>query len=789
MKRSLKLSILLFLMTISLMNTSFPMQAKTANQSSSATLSGSLLTPSYMYISGQTMDNAKNKQFSVTSNNQAGYFNPITYDGNSYSSNSQLLGYLPANFNNTGVNSLNSIFNFPTSSTPASQRAYFLEYGNVVPTTSELDQISNPLSPNYISSPNYLAYAQNYPFHDANYRNKTTTSLANLQISVNSNEATINTDNWFKFDLNQSSSYSIILQAPVGIYGLVLIQNYGSTSTNYYGTGLLPSSNLNLNGASSQYVFLSTLSASDNLLHIELSASVQSEIYIEVKTIGQGQTDLTFNNKVEFKHDIKASDETLSSDPFRMVANSQIMNYKFVVPNNLAGKYLSIMFDYNSIYNNNGNAVAFSETSNKQIPLNSPFLATKGEVIDVVFVVVSYDAYYFSLQVVQSQGNQYFIGTNLDLALSYSSANYYFNVSSDTILTYDLDTATTYYYYSYFYIYNASGYSVAYGSGSGSRVGVFKAPAGFYTIYIYGQGITQFSLHNQSVVNFNTNQEISYRNGALFSTNSFTPYTYNNFIITVPGTNINSQINGIIYSSNMNSVVGSFYQTMYTTTVTSQVYIGNPGLIYIYLYASYVYPTNQDTVSVMFSVGGTSSNGNQSSNGQQVNVNYNTPGTFSINSGDYGVHNLLISFSELNPKTWNIITINPSNVYTNTGFTLSILPQINLNYYSLNYFPDYRIFMENNIQKQSFGFGALANSATLSLSIYGNGGSGSFIVSVKQMNTSELILQKQQLGTIIPPTSPNISGNQGSSTPGFEFVSVFVMVVAIISIRKMRRHN
>ena len=97
--------------------------------------------------------------------------------------------------------------------------------------------------------------------------------------------------------------------------------------------------------------------------------------------------------------------------------------------------------------------------------------------------------------------------------------------------------------------------------------------------------------------------------------------------------------------------------------------------------------------------------------------------------------------------------------------------------------------MENNIQKQSFGFGALANSATLSLSIYGNGGSGSFIVSVKQMNTSELILQKQQLGTIIPPTSPNISGNQGSSTPGFEFVSVFLMVVAIISIRKMRRHN
>ena len=78
-----------------------------------------------------------------------------------------------------------------------------------------------------------------------------------------------------------------------------------------------------------------------------------------------------------------------------------------------------------------------------------------------------------------------------------------------------MDTATTY-YYSYFYIYNASGYSVAYGSGSGSRLGVFKAPAGFYTLYIYGQGITQFNLHNQSVVNFNTNQEISYRNGALY---------------------------------------------------------------------------------------------------------------------------------------------------------------------------------------------------------------------------------------------------------------------------------
>ena len=127
MKSSLKLSIIIFFMSISLLNQSFPMQAKTINQSSSATMSGSLLTPSYMYVSGQTMDNAQGKQFSITSNNQAGYFNAITYDGNSYSSNSQQ-GYLPANFNSTGVNNLNNIFNFPSSSSPASQRAYFLEY-------------------------------------------------------------------------------------------------------------------------------------------------------------------------------------------------------------------------------------------------------------------------------------------------------------------------------------------------------------------------------------------------------------------------------------------------------------------------------------------------------------------------------------------------------------------------------------------------------------------------------------------------------------------------------------
>ena len=106
-----------------------------------------------------------------------------------------------------------------------------------------------------------------------------------------------------------------------------------------------PSSNLYLNGANSQYTFLSTFGASDDLLHIKLSASAQSEIYLEVKTLGQGQTDLNFDNKVESKHDIKISDESLSSDPFRMVANSQIMSYKFVVPENLNGKYLSIKYN------------------------------------------------------------------------------------------------------------------------------------------------------------------------------------------------------------------------------------------------------------------------------------------------------------------------------------------------------------------------------------------------------------------------------------------------------------
>lgn len=230
------------------------------------------------------------------------------------------------------------IFNLPSN--PLSNDAYFIRYGNLVPNATEYDQINNPSSINRITSPDYNNWIMNYPFKDDNYANKTTTSPATLSLSSNSAEATIELNGWYKFDLNQSSSFSIVLQAPLGVYTLTTAQYYGHTSVSINSDNqsvYAPFTNI---GPTASIRFFSTYSKNTKLIHIGIYSISDSEIYLKVNDLSGSQSKLYFNQVVQGKHDYKQSDSVQSNDPFRQITNTKIKRYQFAVPDSMDGKLL-----------------------------------------------------------------------------------------------------------------------------------------------------------------------------------------------------------------------------------------------------------------------------------------------------------------------------------------------------------------------------------------------------------------------------------------------------------------
>lgn len=749
-------------------------------------LSGSLLDPSYLYISGDTMDNAMGKGFSLQTGNQPSYYIPYSYIGSNVYYSTYPSIYTPPNYKTDNAIGLNDLFGFPQSSIQPSSKAYFLKYGNIVPTATENDAINNPSSPNYISYPYYQNYIANYPFKDDNYASKTTSTQSSLTLKDVTNEKTIKLDDWFQFELNSTSSYSAVLDASNGLYAFIAVQQFGSSQVSLFTQEQGSIFTDTLSGSDSSYKIFHITNTTNSLIQINLKSSTDSEVFIRVIKVDINEQTLNFDSAVETNHDFKISDYTYSSDPFRPIESIELHGYSFTVPNNLDGKLLSLKMTYRSYFSYSSNIFMYSEKTNQMISPNSNFIGHTGEKIDVFFTTVNFDAYYYSLKMVQSKTQAFSLNDKLDIFIKNNPA---FSVNIPTEGLYEFYFEHNVQNSDYFYIYNSTGYYVTnfYGSGTG----ILYLPADTYTITFYGSDLAQFAINPKNQTGYGSGAYISFRSGALYQLNSVPSGSYS-FDLTTISTNLNSEVYVQIYSANLKTTYLSTYVTFYSSIESIPFSIYNSGTVYFYIRPINIYPNADQNMYVNLTF-----NGNTvtppPSNSQIIPASYIQPGTFNLTAGSSS-QTIQVNMHDLTPKTWNLLKIQSNSMNLNSGFTLSISDNIIIYESYLNYFPDYSTRVENNNPEVIIGFGALSTNVQFSLTVspssYYSASSVQF--TIQKMNTVELTVNSQQLGPVMSAANLDVNVNgfkPSGNSPGFEIYSLLFAFAIPVIIRKIKKNK
>ena len=797
MKNIKKLSfIFLGLFILSSVGSTNPIQAKT-NSTNSVDLSGSLLNPNYLYISGQTMDNAAGKQFSISTGNQPSYFTSYSFIGTSLYSSNDPYQYIPANFDSNSANGIYNLLGFQSASylNPDS-KAYFLKYGNIVPTATEKDAITNPSSPNYISYPDYSSYMNNYPYTDQNYEGSTATDPATMQLTDHGIQSTINLDNWFKFNTNSTSSYSLVLEADVGLYAVIAVQNYGS-STISMSSKSIPSTYFSLSGTQANYQFLSKFDSKNDLIHINLASSSDSEVFIRVVKLNINQRNLNLNDQVSDSHDFKVSDQSYSADPFKFLESTHVNAFKFTVPNSLDGKTISFKFSYSAsnpsypyyYYSWPSNLYIFSEMSNKTVDSNSNVIAHAGEVFDILFTTYDNAYYYYSLEVIKTSNLLYTPGNTLDLTFS-TAPTYQFSVTTAGLYEYFMDIG--YNSYCTARIYNSTGYQVSYASSSYDRTGLVDLQPDTYYLMISGSGLGEFGLSAKSSSSSSTPTTISYRSGGLYKINTVTgPNSYSfNVSLTDPNS-FGSSVYVYVYRSDLTQIFYSNYINLPTATSSDfsfQIPGGYSGPAYFYIIPTAIIPSTSNGISISLSY---SEQSGSTTPTTMPEASYDSPGTYLLPAGSYNTQFVQFNLNGLTPKTWNLIKIQATNVGFNYNVQMHITDLISYSESAFNYMPDFSTRMENNVPETIFGFGALAPTASVSFEIYLQSTSfdGNVTISLQKMNTAELVIGDQALGPVMQATNVNVdlaNFTPSGASPGFELYIFMFAITMPVLIKKIK---
>ena len=731
------------------------------------------------------MDAASGKQFSLSTGNQPSYFTSYSFLGTSVYSSGNPYQFVPANFDSNHANSLYDLLGFQSASyLDADSKAYFLKYGNILPTASELDAITNPSSPNYISYPDYSSYVSNYPYTDHNYANDTATGPATMQLSDHGIQSTINLDNWFKFNTNSTLSYSLVLEADVGLYALIVAQNYGS-STVSISSKSTSSSSVSLSGTQANYKFFKKIDPKSNLMHINLGSSSDSEVFICVVKLNINQRNLNLNDQVSDNHEFKISDYSYSANPFKSLEGTHVNAFKFTVPASLNGKTISFKFTYRSYFSQPSNLYIYSELTNKTLSSNSNVIAHTGEVFDIFFTTYDFDAYFYSIQVTQTTNLQYTPGNTLDLTFS-TAPTYQFSLSTTGLYEYFLDSGNS---YSYAYIYNSTGSLVK--SFSNSGIGLVYLQPDTYYIMFSGSGLGQFGLSTKSDSSTSAQKTVNYRTGAVYKVNTDTGLGYYSFNLSLTNPNsVGSTVYVYVYSSDLSQTLYSnsvYFSSTVSNDLTFQIPAGYSGPIYFYIVPTTIIPSNSDSLSLSMAYSTQSSSTLPSTTPV---VTYDSPGTYIYPSSSYGNNYVQFNLNGLTPKTWNLVKIQANNVNVNSYVQMSVSDSIYFNNYISN-MPDYSTRKENNIPEIIFGFGSISSTATVTFNIYlqNLNSDGNLTVSLQKMNTAELVIEDQALSPVMQATNVNVDlGNftPSGASPGFELYIFMFAITMPVLIKKIK---
>lgn len=772
-------------------------------ENATATVQGSMLNAGYIFVPGTTILSPQPVALHLSSNNQPSYLESVLYSGGNPSSQLQ---FLPPNYNNQLSVADQPLSNslFPSSSGNPTQTAGFIRVGNVLPTSSERQALTN-----YTAYPNYLA---SYPWNDQYYNNQNTTVASNVTVSITRYNTTMNLDQWSTFNIGQNQSMIIATTLSSGLFNAYFAQLYGTVNYDIFNqTGYLISTN-SLSSGRTSYIdtfFMNQSTLGNGMVYISLWSNINSQIMVRVSKITLSPTTLSLNSPVKGSQDLKYANLQLSSDPFETFLDTQFKAFQFTVPSSLNNKFFSINFQYGSSLSLSSNIRVFSNQGRTAAADGSAILGRTGETWTIIFNTNTIDGWNYYLVVQPTTIPSYTLGseqnyifphgptTTYYMQVNISSSNYYrLYLESNIINTYTGQSATltfqngnrtnyltvsTSYLNQLYYFVNGT-YLLSITTSSSNRVNVRFEMDSISPVVNTTQ--VSLGLHDFAVVEFDN------------------PYRGNTY-------NVSLQL--LTNQTAAQYHIGIFNQYTSVTTVTPT--LARPGNNYTSynftssfwgskLYA-FVYPTilndlnaTLDRTSFQVSINIHEYNGISAVLTPSINVTPTSAGFYSfLKTATTNIY-LQVNLTSLSSKQWFRVQIkgyNNSLLTGNLQFEFIQVPTISTTN-AITSMSEYTVRTITGGIITSFGFGSMNTTATMFIYIhrpsltYG----GNITVNLLPQPTQTLEIGYPQLGPTAPsatgaPAIANIGG--GGATPGFLFLPVLGLLGIAVIVRKIRSNR